>query len=233
MVVITILTMKGFEFIPKLSYLSDSGKFNWYLSKLAKELNIANQRLQLSHSPYSGSQYISMCLTGKHSSLSFNVMNNLETIVFYAQTEEKFVSPQFIHDLVAEFNPNEYGISFIANNEYVDIRKWTRKTKDSTAEYNEKVVYQNAKLINVEYDKISEQYLMGVDFGKENIDTMVIAKQDSKGRIREVKTFNVPSELPSMKWTKHQMLEYAKIHNIKIDLRTNKQKILDILLNGE
>jgi hypothetical protein len=234
MVVITVLTMKGMEFVHKKSYLTDSGKFNWYLSTLAKELQIQNQKLQLSHSPYHGSKYISMCLTGKFSSLSFNVMNSIETIVFYAQTENKFIKPEFLNGLIEEFNPNEYGISIIVNNTYFDIKQWIRKRNDSKPEYNEKTIYQNAKMINEELDKtFTERYIMGVDFGKENTDTMVIAKQDSEGNLEEVKTINVPSALPTIDWTKNQMLEYAKLHNLKIDARKNKKKILDILLNGE
>jgi hypothetical protein len=136
--------------------------------------------------------------------------------------------------LIKEFNPNEYSISVIIDNEYMDIRKWVRKSNDSTPEYKETKIYSNVNLIDKAKEFITGDLddegnlIVSVDFGKEN-GSIAVAKKNDEGNLEVLDT----SELPNINWTKQQLLDYAVKHAIKVSKSLTKQKIINILLEGE
>jgi len=231
----TILTMKGFRFIAKQSYLTDPGKFNYFLSSVGSSVGCKNPKVQISNNTFSIDLYTSMCLVDKNVILGLSVMNEIDTLTFYAHTMNKLVDNEHLEKLIEEYNPDEYSISVVIDNEYMDIRKYVRKTNDSIPDYKETKIFSNVDLIDKAKEFVSGEVdkegnlIVSVDFGKDKPGTMVIGEKDSEGNIEIVDTV----DLPNMHWTKQRLLEYAEKHHVEINKSWNKSKIIELLLEGE
>ena len=211
-----IIEMKDFTNISRKSYLVDLSKYNRFLAKLAGTLNIQNRKMQLSEGIYHENRFISICIVGKECTLSFNIMNKKEIITLYIQTTESLnnIVDSMISEMIADFNPMQYRISILSGN-HSHIRLFTKVDDHPASEYKKKTLsYKETDIVYVEENIVTE---------KENI---VTEKEN-------IVTEKIDNKLPDISWFKKELLQYAELHDIKINKFDTKQNILDKLLNGE